>query len=130
MSVMVATAYMGEAKRFDWLMAMDDGKIISTQAMTGRRPLPAACRAKEAVSSLRRVTTRSASTTNSAGGHRSWSLLEVNGFAEARVEGSQLRRHKMSKTLTTADDIGVVAINGPNVFLHPTRPTSQQEPLK
>ncbi len=30
MSVMVATAYMDEAERFDWLMAMDDGKIIAT----------------------------------------------------------------------------------------------------
>jgi ribosome-dependent ATPase len=29
-SVMVATAYMDEAERFDWLMAMDDGKIIAT----------------------------------------------------------------------------------------------------
>ena len=30
MSVMVATAYMDEAERFDWLMAMDDAKIIAT----------------------------------------------------------------------------------------------------
>jgi ribosome-dependent ATPase len=30
MSVMVATAYMDEAERFDWLMAMDDGKVIAT----------------------------------------------------------------------------------------------------
>ena len=30
MSVMVATAYMDEASRFDWLMAMDDGKILAT----------------------------------------------------------------------------------------------------
>ena len=30
MSVIVATAYMDEAQRFDWLMAMDDGKIIAT----------------------------------------------------------------------------------------------------
>jgi ribosome-dependent ATPase len=29
MSVTVATAYMDEAQRFDWLMAMDDGKIIA-----------------------------------------------------------------------------------------------------
>src|SRR5262245_47879673 len=29
MSVLVATAYMDEAERFDWLMAMDDGKIIA-----------------------------------------------------------------------------------------------------
>lgn len=30
MSVMVATAYMDEASRFDWLIAMDDGKILAT----------------------------------------------------------------------------------------------------
>jgi ribosome-dependent ATPase len=30
MSVMVAAAYMDEAERFDWLMAMDDSKIIAT----------------------------------------------------------------------------------------------------
>jgi ribosome-dependent ATPase len=29
MSVVVATAYMDEAQRFDWLFAMDDGKIIA-----------------------------------------------------------------------------------------------------
>jgi ribosome-dependent ATPase len=29
MSVMVATAYMDEAQRFDWLMAMDEGQIIA-----------------------------------------------------------------------------------------------------
>ena len=28
-SLIVATAYMDEAQRFDWLMAMDDGKIIA-----------------------------------------------------------------------------------------------------
>jgi ribosome-dependent ATPase len=30
MSVLVATAYMDEAQRFDWLIAMDDGKILAT----------------------------------------------------------------------------------------------------
>src|SRR5262245_40071809 len=30
MSVIVATAYMDEAERFDWLIAMDDGKVIAT----------------------------------------------------------------------------------------------------
>jgi ribosome-dependent ATPase len=33
MSVIVATAYMDEAERFDWLMAMDEGKIIATGAL-------------------------------------------------------------------------------------------------
>jgi ribosome-dependent ATPase len=32
MSVMVATAYMDEASRFDWLAAMDDGKVIAQGA--------------------------------------------------------------------------------------------------
>jgi len=30
MSVVVATAYMDEAERFDWLIAMDNGKLLST----------------------------------------------------------------------------------------------------
>ena len=30
MSVLVATAYMDEAQRFDWLVAMDDGAILAT----------------------------------------------------------------------------------------------------
>ena len=30
MSVVVATAYMDEAQRFDWLVAMDDGKVLAT----------------------------------------------------------------------------------------------------
>ena len=30
MSVMVATAYMDEAQRFDWLIAMDEGRILDT----------------------------------------------------------------------------------------------------
>ncbi len=34
MSVMVATAYMDEAQRFDWLMAMDDGKVIASGALS------------------------------------------------------------------------------------------------
>ncbi|MCL2656573.1 MAG: ribosome-associated ATPase/putative transporter RbbA [Betaproteobacteria bacterium] len=32
MSVIVATAYMDEAQRFDWLIAMDDGAILATGA--------------------------------------------------------------------------------------------------
>ena len=32
MSVIVATAYMDEASRFDWLAAMDDGKVIAQGA--------------------------------------------------------------------------------------------------
>ncbi|HAT32011.1 MAG TPA: multidrug ABC transporter ATP-binding protein, partial [Janthinobacterium sp.] len=30
MSVIVATAYMDEAQRFDWLVAMDEGKVLAT----------------------------------------------------------------------------------------------------
>jgi len=34
MSVIVATAYMEEAQRFDWLVAMDDGRVLATGAPT------------------------------------------------------------------------------------------------
>ena len=30
MSVIVATAYMDEAQRFDWLVAMDAGRVLAT----------------------------------------------------------------------------------------------------
>ncbi|MCF8466387.1 MAG: ribosome-associated ATPase/putative transporter RbbA [Sneathiella sp.] len=48
MSVIVATAYMEEAERFDFIAAMDDGKIIATgtpasiKSQTGGRTLEAA----------------------------------------------------------------------------------------
>ncbi|WP_255405983.1 ribosome-associated ATPase/putative transporter RbbA [Novosphingobium sp. CF614] len=32
MTVIVATAYMDEAQRFDWLVAMDDGRVLATGA--------------------------------------------------------------------------------------------------
>ena len=35
MSVIVATAYMDEASRFDWLAAMDDGKVIAQRRAEG-----------------------------------------------------------------------------------------------
>ncbi len=34
MTVVVATAYMEEAARFDWLVAMDDGKVLATGSPT------------------------------------------------------------------------------------------------
>jgi ribosome-dependent ATPase len=48
MSVVVATAYMEEAERFDWLAALDDGKVIGAgtpaelRARTGQPTLDAA----------------------------------------------------------------------------------------
>lgn len=48
MSVIVATAYMDEAERFDWLAAMDDGKVIASGPVaeilerTGQKSLEAA----------------------------------------------------------------------------------------
>ncbi len=48
MSVLVATAYMEEAARFDWLVAMNDGKVLGTGApaeileRTGQHSLDAA----------------------------------------------------------------------------------------
>jgi ribosome-dependent ATPase len=48
MSVLVATAYMDEAARFDWLVAMDEGRVLATGtpaellARTGARDLDSA----------------------------------------------------------------------------------------
>jgi len=48
MSVIVATAYMDEAQRFQWLVAMDDGKVLTTGTpaelleRTGKKDLDAA----------------------------------------------------------------------------------------
>jgi ribosome-dependent ATPase len=48
MSVLVATAYMEEAQRFDWLVAMDEGRVLATGppaellARTGRDTLEGA----------------------------------------------------------------------------------------
>jgi len=48
MSVIVATAYMDEADRFDWLVAMDAGKVLATgspkqlKSLTGRQNLESA----------------------------------------------------------------------------------------
>ena len=48
MSVLVATAYMEEAARFDWLVAMDAGRVLATGtpaellSRTGARDLDSA----------------------------------------------------------------------------------------
>ncbi|MCY1337029.1 Ribosome-associated ATPase [compost metagenome] len=48
MSVLVATAYMDEAERFDWLVAMDEGRVLATgtpaelRQRTGTQSLEAA----------------------------------------------------------------------------------------
>ncbi|MCY1218816.1 Ribosome-associated ATPase [compost metagenome] len=45
MSVLVATAYMEEAERFDWLVAMDEGRVLATGS-------PAALRRRTGTDSL------------------------------------------------------------------------------
>ncbi|MCT8959583.1 hypothetical protein MHX50_23445, partial [Escherichia coli] len=37
MSVLVATAYMQEAEAFDWLVAMNDGRVVATGSPEGLR---------------------------------------------------------------------------------------------
>ncbi len=37
MSVLVSTAYMEEADRFDWLVAMDDGRVLTSGTPSGMR---------------------------------------------------------------------------------------------
>jgi ribosome-dependent ATPase len=40
MSVLVATAYMEEAERFDWLVAMDAGRVLATGTRPNSRRAP------------------------------------------------------------------------------------------
>ena len=53
MSVIVATAYMDEAQRFDWLVAMDDGAILATgtPAQLLERTGAVSCEVAEAMAS-------------------------------------------------------------------------------
>ena len=48
MSVVVATAYMEEAERFDWLVAMNDGRVLATGAPAELRSMTGAASIEEA----------------------------------------------------------------------------------
>src|SRR5512139_2025885 len=52
MSVLVATAYMEEAERFDWLVAMDAGKVIGTGTPAELREQTGAATLEQAFISL------------------------------------------------------------------------------
>ena len=52
MSVLVSTAYMDEAERFDWLTAMDDGKVLATGAAAELRKQTGKATLEEAFISL------------------------------------------------------------------------------
>ena len=52
MSVIVATAYMEEAERFDWLAAMNAGKVLSTGAPADLRANAHAATLEEAFIAL------------------------------------------------------------------------------
>ncbi|MCP8462847.1 ribosome-associated ATPase/putative transporter RbbA [Pseudomonas sp. ZM23] len=63
MSVLVATAYMEEAERFDWLVAMDEGKVLATGT-------PAELRAHTATQSLEEAFIALLPESKRAGHHR------------------------------------------------------------
>ena len=52
MSIIVATAYMEEAERFDWLVAMNAGKILATRAPAGLKAQTGARTVEEAFIAL------------------------------------------------------------------------------
>ena len=65
MSVLVATAYMDEAERFDWLVAMNAGKVLGTgtpdeltaarpASRRSRRPSSSCCRRRRAAATRNR----------------------------------------------------------------------------
>ena len=55
MSVIVATAYMDEARRFDWLIALDDGRVLAQDTPAGLQ-----ARGRAAGGSLHRALARRA----------------------------------------------------------------------
>ena len=48
MSIVVATAYMEEAERFDWLVAMNEGQVLATDSPTGLKAATGAATLEEA----------------------------------------------------------------------------------
>jgi ribosome-dependent ATPase len=52
MSVIVATAYMEEAERFDWLAAMNDGKVLATGSPAGLKTSTGTATVEEAFIAL------------------------------------------------------------------------------
>ncbi len=68
MSVIVATAYMDEAERFDWLAAMDDGKVIASAA--DRRDLRDMPAQTSLEAGLHRAAARGKAGTASGGGRQ------------------------------------------------------------
>lgn len=69
MSVLVATAYMDEARRFDRLIAMDAGRVLATGSPDALLTAPAAARSR--MRSSRCCPTRSGAGTSRSGSHRS-----------------------------------------------------------
>ena len=52
MSVIVATAYMDEARRFDWLIALDDGRVLAQDTPAGLQARGRAASLEEAFIAL------------------------------------------------------------------------------
>ena len=52
MSVIVATAYMDEARRFDWLIALDDGRVLAQDTPAGLQRARRAASLEEAFIAL------------------------------------------------------------------------------
>ena len=66
MSVIVATAYMDEARRFDWLIALDDGRVLAQDTPAGLQARPR----RLAGGSLHRALARREAPRPRAGAHR------------------------------------------------------------
>ena len=80
MSVIVATAYMDEARRFDWLIALDDGRVLAQDTPAGARPR------RLAGGSLHRALARRSAAATS----RCASPLALDDQAEIAIEARDL----------------------------------------
>lgn len=87
MSVIVATAYMEEAERFDWLVAMNGGKVLATGSPAELKGRSGAATLDEAFIALLPESQRA--------GHTGLSVppceVETNGISAIEAEGLTMR---------------------------------------
>jgi len=84
MSVIVATAYMDEAERFDWLVAMDEGRVLASGTTTDLLARTASASLEQAFVALLPEAKRH--------GHRAIEIppLEIGDTAETAIEARGL----------------------------------------
>ena len=99
MSVIVATAYMEEAERFDWLVAMDAGRVLATGAPAALRQRTGAATLEAAFIALLPAAQR--------GAHQAVTVPPFQPMADAGAGGEQLAIEAKGLTMRFGDFVAV-----------------------